>query len=61
MAFQITVSGTRNGPLMGVPVTGKSFKMERAAILTFYDNKIVERWVVSDTLAQLQQLGLISG
>jgi predicted ester cyclase len=61
MAFKLIISGTHKGPLMGIPPTGKSFKVENAAIITFSDNKIIERWVVSDTLGQLQQLGLMNG
>ena len=61
MAFQLKISGTHKGPLMGIPATGKSFRMESAAIITFSGNKIVERWVITDTLTQLQQLGLMKG
>jgi predicted ester cyclase len=53
-----TWSGTNTGSLMGMPVTGKSFRSAGMVIDTVVDGAIVERWELGDLLGMLQQLGL---
>lgn len=53
-----TWSGTNTGSLMGMPVTGKTFRAGSIVIDRVVDGKIVERWEAGDMLSMLQQLGL---
>jgi predicted ester cyclase len=53
-----TWSGTNTGSLMGMPVTGKSFRSAGMVIDTVVQGAIVERWELGDLLGMLQQLGL---
>ncbi len=58
IAFAYTVSGTRQGLLMGFAPTGKRMQVRGMQISKFADGKMVERWGSSDQLGMLQQLGL---
>jgi steroid delta-isomerase-like uncharacterized protein len=57
IAFAYTFSGTQNGPLMGIPATGKKVKIRGMQISKFAGGKMVERWGSSDQLGMLQQIG----
>jgi steroid delta-isomerase-like uncharacterized protein len=59
IAFAYTITGTHNGPLMGIPPTGKKIKIRGVQISKFKDGKMVERWGSSDELGMLQQLGVM--
>jgi predicted ester cyclase len=52
-------SGTHKGPFMGVPPTGKSWDVPLHITYRLKDGKIVEHWLVLDTAAFMQQLGMI--
>ena len=52
-------SGTHNGPFMGMPPTGKSWDVPIHITYRVKDGKIVDHWMVIDTAAFVQQLGLI--
>jgi steroid delta-isomerase-like uncharacterized protein len=58
IAFAYTLSGTHNGPLMGIPATGKKISIRGVQLSKFRDGKMVERWGSSDQLGMLQQLGI---
>lgn len=58
VAFAYTITGTHQGPLMGYPPTGRSFKIRGMQIGRFEDGKLIERWGSSDQLGMLTQLGL---
>lgn len=58
IAFAYTITGTHNGPLMGLAPTGKKIKIRGVQISKFKDGKMVERWGSSDELGLLQQLGV---
>jgi steroid delta-isomerase-like uncharacterized protein len=58
IAFAYTFTGTHNGPLMGIPATGKKVKIRGMQISKFSDGKMVERWGSSDQLGMLQQIGV---
>jgi len=58
IAFAYTLTGTHNGPLMGIPPTGKKVKIRGLQISKFKDGKMVERWGSSDELGLLAQLGV---
>jgi steroid delta-isomerase-like uncharacterized protein len=57
IAFAYTFTGTHQGPLMGLPATGKSVRIRGMQISRFRDGKMVERWGSSDQLGMLQQIG----
>jgi predicted ester cyclase len=53
-------SGTHSGsPLFGVPASGKKLSWTQTDQVRIANGKIVERWVCSDTLALLQQAGVL--
>ena len=60
IAFAYTFTGTQDGPLMGIPRTGKKVKIRGLQISKFRDGKMVERWGSSDQLGMLQQIGASS-
>ena len=51
-------TGTHNGPLFGMPPTGKAVTMEGYDILRIANGRIFEMWVEQDMLSLLQQVGL---
>jgi steroid delta-isomerase-like uncharacterized protein len=50
--------GTHQGPLRGIPPTGKSFKCRMVALFVFEDDRIVCERVYFDSATILRQLGL---
>jgi hypothetical protein len=54
-----TVTGTHQGPYMGVAPTGKAVAYSEIFILRFVNGRIAEIWGVVDVFSQLKQLGLI--
>jgi steroid delta-isomerase-like uncharacterized protein len=56
---RITWSGTHRGEFLGIPATGKAFKVSHIQIYRFAGGKAVEHWAVRDDLGMLRQLGLI--
>lgn len=57
IAFAYTLTGTHQGPFMGIPATGKKVKIRGLQISKFSNGKMVERWGSSDQLGILQQIG----
>ena len=55
-----TVSGTHKGPFMGIQPTGNSFEAPTISITRHEGDRVAERWNVTDALAMLQQLDLVS-
>lgn len=55
---RLVLSGTHEGPFMGIDPTGESVSMSGIVIYRFEDGKIVERWGEGNTLGLLQQLGV---
>ena len=51
--------GTHNGPLMGIPATGKSVTVAGIDVFRIAGGQIVELWQHWDQLGMLQQLGVI--
>ena len=56
---RLTVYGTHEGDLPGVPKTGNKMEMTAVAIHRIADGKLAEHWSNTDELALLQQLGVI--
>jgi steroid delta-isomerase-like uncharacterized protein len=59
VVVRFTVRGTHQGEFAGIPATGKQVAMEGIVIHRLADGKIVEDWVVRDTLGLLRQLGVL--
>jgi len=51
--------GTQQEPFMGMPSAGKSFDVPLHITYRVEGGKIVDHWMVVDTLAFMQQLGFI--
>ena len=52
-----TVSGTHKGEFMGIPATGKKFKISGFEIRRLSGGKMVEYWGLMDSLSLMRQLG----
>ena len=52
-------SGTHVAPFLGIPATGRSFRMAGIDIHRVADGQLAEHWHVVDQFAMLQQLGLL--
>jgi steroid delta-isomerase-like uncharacterized protein len=52
-----TARGTHQGPLMGIPPTGKQVMVTGISITRVASGKVVEGWTNFDALGLLQQLG----
>lgn len=59
VAGQATCTGTNTGSMMGLPPSGKRFEASFMLIFHLVDGKIVEHWSNSDTVPQLQRLGIM--
>jgi predicted ester cyclase len=56
---RVIMSGTHQGPLMGIAPTGRSIRQAQAHFVRFRDGKGVEHRGVRDDLSLMQQLGVI--
>jgi steroid delta-isomerase-like uncharacterized protein len=54
-----TATGTNQGPLMGLPPSGRPVTVTGITISRYAGSKIKEAWYSYDTLGMLQQLGAI--
>jgi steroid delta-isomerase-like uncharacterized protein len=59
VACRLTVAGTQQHELMGVPPTGRNMRVNSYNFYRFRDGKIVEQWVTFDAMSMMQQLGAI--
>ena len=60
VVIAITLTGTHEGDLMGIPATGEQVKVHGTVLSRFEDGKIAEEWEILDMLGMFQQLGVIS-
>jgi steroid delta-isomerase-like uncharacterized protein len=56
---RVTIHGTHQGELMGIPPTGKRASVGAIDIMRVEGGKLAEHWGVTDNLAMMQQLGVI--
>jgi predicted ester cyclase len=57
-AARLTYVGTHEGPLQGVPGTGRKLRWDAMNFRRFDDEGLtIERWLLSDSIALLHQLG----
>lgn len=53
-------TGTQDGPYMGRPPSGRSFRIDVFDVLRVRDGLIVEHWGVPDRLGVLRQIGALA-
>jgi steroid delta-isomerase-like uncharacterized protein len=53
------VTGTHQGPYLGLEPTGRSVRYDEIFIFRFARGRIAETWGVVDVLAQMHQLGAL--
>jgi steroid delta-isomerase-like uncharacterized protein len=54
-----TSRGTNNGPLLGFPPTGRRVEVAGISIFRLEDGLVAEEWEGFDTLAMMEQLGVV--
>lgn len=54
---RFTMSGNHGGAFMGIPATGRPYRLEGITIMRFAGEQVVERWSSADFLGLLTQLG----
>lgn len=54
VAISITLTGTHQGDLMGIPATGKPVNLQGMILSHFRDGRIVEEFEILDMLAMFQ-------
>ena len=59
VVLRCTLTGTNDGPFMGMPATGKKIKVNEIHIYRLKDGKAVEHRVGRDDLGAMRQLGVI--
>ena len=60
VATQLLMEGTHLGPWMGIPATGKKMQIRMFTIHRVAQGKIVEDWVLVESLGFFQQLGVVA-
>ena len=56
---RLVLTGTHEGPFLGVEPTGKEVGMSALVIYRFENGRIVERWSEGNTVGLLEQLGAL--
>lgn len=59
VAARLTMRGTHQGPLQGMPATGRSVTVTGISIERIANGRIVEGWSENDALGMLGQLGAL--
>jgi steroid delta-isomerase-like uncharacterized protein len=59
VAMRVTLSGTHEGEFMGVSPTGRRFEVPNMVFTRIEDARIAERWIQTDSLGMMTQLGLV--
>ena len=56
---RVTLTGTHQGELLGIPATGKKVAFSEIHIVRISNGKAVEHWEIADIMSMMQQLGVI--
>jgi steroid delta-isomerase-like uncharacterized protein len=59
VAVRLTASARQVGEFMGIPPSGKSYRIGEIHIFRIADGQIVEHWDQIDTFGLMQQLGAL--
>ena len=59
VAGRLTMTGTHEGPLMGMPPTGRKIQQASTHFVRFRDGKAIEHWGVRDDMGMMRQMGLM--
>lgn len=59
VATRFVIRGTHEGPLLGVPATGRQVSVHGTIVSRVQDGRIAEEWTVVDVLGMLQQLDAV--
>jgi steroid delta-isomerase-like uncharacterized protein len=59
VAVHLLMSGTHQGPFMGIAPTGKRFSVDQMRFMRFRDGQMTDSWAVIDWLGWRQQLGAL--
>jgi predicted ester cyclase len=57
--MQLLMEGTHQGPWLGIPASGKKMQIRMFTIHRVVQGKIVEDWVLVESLGIFQQLGVV--
>jgi predicted ester cyclase len=60
VVLRCTLTGTHEGPFMGIPPTGRKMEVTEIHIYRLVDGKAVEHRVGRDDLGAMRQLGIIA-
>jgi len=60
VAYRAELSGAHTGTLLGIPPTGRPFKVQQMHMLRVRDGKSSEHWATRDDLGMMVQLGVIN-
>ena len=59
VAAQLVMEGTHQGTWLGIPATGKRLQIRLFTFHRVVEGKIVEDWVLVESLGVFQQLGIV--
>jgi predicted ester cyclase len=59
VAARLTYRGTHRGPLFGIAPAGRAVQYSGVALFRIRAGKIVDGWVLGDTLGLMRQLGAV--
>jgi steroid delta-isomerase-like uncharacterized protein len=59
VVVRYTFTGTNNGPLMGLPATGKKVINPGVGIFKISGGRLIDVWFIADQMSIMQQLGLV--
>ena len=61
VAVRLTAEATHTGEFMGMPASGKSYRIAEIHIFRIADGRIAEHWGQADLLGMMGQLGATPG
>ncbi len=61
VTLRYTLEGTHDGELLGLPATGRRFRVENCTLLEVVDGKVRCAHRYSDTMGLMRQLGVSGG
>jgi predicted ester cyclase len=60
VAVVYTATGTNSGAALGLPATGRSFRVRGMSVMRVREGRITDEWSVLDQYQALEELGLLS-